>query len=83
MGAFVTPDHCRQAMGLFDNIGDQVAQHKDKIDGAIDAGGDFIDEKTGGKYAEHVDKGQDFLKDNVEKLGGERVDAQVDPQPEQ
>lgn len=52
-------------MGLLDNIGDQVAKHSDKIDDAIDKSGDFIDEKTGGKYADKVDRGQEFLKDKA------------------
>lgn len=56
-------------MGLLDNIGDQVARHGDKIDDAIEKGGDFIDSKTGNKHAEHVDQGQKFLKDKVDGLG--------------
>ena len=56
-------------MGLFDSLGEQIAKHKDKIDGAVQRGGDFIDSKTDSKYAEHVDKGQDFLRDRVSEYG--------------
>lgn len=57
-------------MGLLDDIGDQVAKHSDKIDDAIDRGGDFIDSKTDGKYADKVDRGQDFLRDKADDLSG-------------
>ena len=55
-------------MGLFDKAKDALNDNKDKIDsdqldGGIDKAGDFADEKTGGKYGEHIDKGQDFAKD--------------------
>ncbi len=56
-------------MGLLDGLGDQIAKHKDKIDDAVDKGGDFVDSKTDNKYAEHVDKGQDFLRDKVSDYG--------------
>lgn len=50
-------------MGILDGLGDQVAKHSDKVDDAVEKGGDFVDSKTDSKYAEHVDKGQDFLSD--------------------
>ncbi|GAA3683297.1 antitoxin protein of toxin-antitoxin system [Yimella lutea] len=57
-------------MGLGDNLGglgdkakDLGGQHSDKVDQAIEKGGDFVDDKTGGQHAEHVDKGQDFARD--------------------
>ncbi len=56
-------------MGLLDGLGEQIAKHKDKIDGTVQRGGDFIDSKTDSKYAEHVDKGQDFLRDKVSDHG--------------
>ena len=61
-------------MGLADNLGglgdkaqDLAGQHADKIDQGIEKGGDFVDEKTCGEHAEHVDKAQDFA---GERLGG-------------
>lgn len=56
-------------MGLLDGMGDQIAKHKDKIDGAVEKGGDYVDSKTDNKYAEHVDKGQDFLSDKASEYG--------------
>lgn len=56
-------------MGLLDGMGDQIAKHKDKIDGAVDKGGDYVDSRTDNKYADHVDKGQDFLRDKASDSG--------------
>ncbi len=56
-------------MGLLDNIGDQVAKHEEAITAAVDKTGDFIDEKTGGKFAEKIDSAQDAIKNKVEELG--------------
>lgn len=58
-------------MGIKDwfNKGKKLAaENKDAVSDGVDKGGDFIDEKTDGKYAEHVDKGQDAAKDFIEKL---------------
>lgn len=56
-------------MGLLDGVGDKIARHKDKIDGAVEQGGDYVDSRTDNKYAEHVDKGQEFLNDKVSDYG--------------
>jgi hypothetical protein len=50
-------------MGIMDKVRGMFGQHADKVGTGIDKGGDAIDDKTGGKYAEHVDKGQDAAKD--------------------
>jgi hypothetical protein len=48
---------------MADKAKDTLGANKDKIDDAVDAAGDRVDEKTGGKYAEHVDKAQNAAKD--------------------
>jgi hypothetical protein len=58
-------------MGLRDwlNKGKQAAaENKDSVKDGIDKAGDFIDDKTDGKHAGHVDKGQDAARDYVDKL---------------
>lgn len=65
-------------MGVFDNLGDQVAKHRDKVDDAIEKGGDFVDSKTGNKYEEHVDKGQDFLRDKAGEFDDDK-ESRRDP----
>ncbi|MBA8795418.1 hypothetical protein FHX74_003054 [Friedmanniella endophytica] len=57
-------------MGLFDKAKDLAAQHSDKISQGIEKAGDLIDQKTGGKYADQVDRAQDFARDRVDDLGG-------------
>lgn len=55
-------------MGIFDKISDLAKQHEPKIEEGIEKVGDFVDEKTGGKYAEHVDKAQEAANDQLDKL---------------
>lgn len=69
-------------MSIFDELKGKAGELKDKaagllhdnsekITGAIDQAGDFVDEKTGGKYAEHVDKVQDGAKGFLDKVDGD------------
>jgi hypothetical protein len=58
-------------MGLRDwlNKGKKAAaENKDAVKDGVDKAGDFVDEKTGGQHAEHVDKGQEAAKDFIDKL---------------
>ena len=61
--------------GILDKFMEKVrglfGQHGDKADAAIDKAGDFIDDKTGDKYSDHVDKAQDTARDAADKLSGE------------
>ncbi len=50
-------------MGIFDKAKDALSGNEDKLNELIDRAGDMVDEKTGDKYAEQVDKGQDKAKD--------------------
>jgi hypothetical protein len=58
-------------MGFMDKVKGMFGQHADKAEGGVDRGGDFVDDKTGDKYADHVDKGQDAGKDALGKLDDE------------
>lgn len=58
-------------MGLRDwlNKGKKAAaENKDAAKDGVDKAGDFIDEKTDGKHAERVDKGQETARDYIDKL---------------
>lgn len=50
---------------------DLIQGNSEKISGAIDHAGNFIDDKTGGKFAEHIDKVQDGAKDLLDKVDGD------------
>ena len=61
-------------MGITDKFGDMadkakdaLGANKDKVDDAIEQAGDKADEKTGGKYAGHVDKAQQAARDQAAK----------------
>lgn len=52
-------------MDIVDQIKDAADGHENEIKQGIDMVGDFIDDKTDGKYADQVDQAQDFLKDQL------------------
>ncbi|MGH9265401.1 MAG: antitoxin [Acidimicrobiales bacterium] len=56
-------------MGLFDKAKGLLGQHGDKVEGAIDKVADTVDEKTGGKYADQIDKGAEAAKGFVDGDG--------------
>lgn len=58
-------------MGILDKVKEMLGQHSQQADAGIEKGGDTIDDKTGGKYAEHVDKGQDAARDQLGKTSGD------------
>ena len=55
--------------GLAQKAGEFASQNSDKISDGIDKAGDFIDRKTGGKYADKVDGVQDGAKNFLGNLG--------------
>jgi hypothetical protein len=54
-------------MAFLDKIKNLLSKNADKVDTAIDKAGDVVDQKTQGKYAQHVDKVQDAAKKAVDK----------------
>jgi acetyl-CoA carboxylase carboxyltransferase component len=58
-------------MGFLDKAKDLLGKHDDKVDDAIEKAGDVVDDKTENKYAEHVDKGQDFAATRVREYADE------------
>ena len=54
-------------MAFLDKIKNLLSKNADKVDSAIDKAGDVVDQKTQGKYAQHVDKVQDAAKKAVDK----------------
>jgi MT0933-like antitoxin protein len=55
-------------MGFMDKVKGMLSGHRDQTDQGIEKGGDIIDDRTGGKYAGQVDKGQDAAHDALRKL---------------
>ncbi|MED5813559.1 antitoxin [Mycolicibacterium sp. 050232] len=54
-------------MGFLDKVKDLLSKNADKVDTAIDKAGDMVDQKTQGKYSQHVDKAQDAAKNAIRK----------------
>jgi phage terminase Nu1 subunit (DNA packaging protein) len=54
-------------MAFLDKIKNLLSKNADKVDTAIDKVGDVVDQKTQGKYTQHVDKVQDAAKKAVDK----------------
>ena len=53
-------------MGDFlDKAKELAEQHDDKVDEALDRGGDAVDERTGGKYSENIDKGVEWAQEHT------------------
>jgi hypothetical protein len=50
-------------MGLFDKVKDLFNGNKDKVADGVDKATDVADDKTGGKYTEHLDKVDDAVAD--------------------
>jgi MT0933-like antitoxin protein len=56
------------SMGIFDKAKDALSGQQDKVDAGVEKAGDMVDEKTEGKYAEQVDKGQDMAGDKFSDM---------------
>ncbi|TGB02550.1 antitoxin [Streptomyces sp. MZ04] len=54
-------------MSVMDKLKQMLKGHEDQAGKGIDKAGDFVDEKSQGKYSSQVDTAQDKLKD---QLGG-------------
>ncbi|WP_238013147.1 antitoxin [Dactylosporangium sp. AC04546] len=50
---------------FFDKVKDLADQHDDKVDAALEKVGDQIDERTGNKYSDHIDKAVDAAQERT------------------
>jgi uncharacterized protein YjbJ (UPF0337 family) len=55
-------------MSFLDKAKDLIESNAEKVGEAIDKVGDIVDEKTGGKFKDAVDKVQDAAKSAAEKI---------------
>jgi hypothetical protein len=54
-------------MAFLDKVKSLLSNNADKVETAIDKAADIVDQKTQGKYTQHVDKVQDAAKKAVDK----------------
>jgi hypothetical protein len=66
-------------MSIMDKMKEFLGQHGDKVDKVVEKAGDMVDEKTGGKYADKVDKAQEQAKKTAGKWGEEGTNPQGRP----
>ena len=57
-------------MGFLDKAKELAGEHADKVGDAIDKAAEVADQRTGGKYGEHIDKGADAARRYVEENRG-------------
>ena len=58
-------------MSMMDKMKDLLGKHGDKVDKVVEKAGDMVDQRTGNKYADKVDKAQEQAKRTAEKWGEE------------
>ncbi|MGH9213975.1 MAG: antitoxin [Acidimicrobiales bacterium] len=61
-----------------EKVSGYVGDHEDQIHSRIDKTGDFVDDKTKGRFTEKIDKAQDAAKGAVTKIGA----SGDEPEPE-
>ena len=52
-------------MGFLDDAKKMAAEHDQQVDQAIEKAGDLVDEKTGDKFTDKVDRAQDFAEEHT------------------
>ena len=55
-------------MGWMDKIKGALGQHSDKVETGVDKAGNTIDDRTGNKYVDKVDQGQDAANEALPNL---------------
>jgi hypothetical protein len=71
-------DRFRKAKDTAESVAEQ---HGDKITDGVHKAADFVDDKTGGKYAGTIDKVENVTDDVVDKLDGEPQQQPAPPAP--
>ncbi len=66
-------------MGLFDKARDLAHDNADKLDGVIDKAADAVDQKTGGKYSEKIDKAADAARNALDDQSADEPPRRTAP----
>ncbi|MDL4818094.1 antitoxin [Actinomadura opuntiae] len=54
-------------MSFMDKVKEMLGQHPDQAKSGVEKAGDMFDQKTGGKYADKVDKAQEKAGDYIDR----------------
>jgi hypothetical protein len=64
-------------MGLFDEMKDKAEElakeHPDQVNEGLEKAGEFLNEKTGDKFGDQIEQGENFAR---EQLGSDNQDNQ-------
>jgi len=71
----------RQASDLKDKATDVVDENSDKIATGLDKAGDFVDDKTKGKYADQIETAKTKAQEGLDKLDGKDDDFPDEGKP--
>jgi hypothetical protein len=63
-------------MGFLDKAKDLLSQNADKVEMAIDKAGEFVDDKTQGKYSDTIHKVQEEAKNAAASAAADVEDDQ-------
>ncbi|MGZ0147828.1 antitoxin [Kribbella sp. WER1] len=62
-------------MGLFDEMKDKAEElakdHPDQVNEGLEKAGDFVNEKTGNKFGDQIEQGENFARDQLGGQGGD------------
>ena len=53
-------------MSIIDKAKEMLSHNADKAKGAVDKAGNMVDDKTGGKYKDHINQAQDKAKGYID-----------------
>ena len=57
---------------------DLVTENRDKIEDGLEKAGKFVDEKTGGKHSDKIDKGLDKVNQGLDRAEGKESEGDTD-----
>jgi hypothetical protein len=66
-------------MSVLDKVKEMLGKQPDKAKQGVEKAGDMFDQRTGGKYADKVDKAQQKGSDYIDRQGGEGGGGQQQP----
>ena len=64
-------------MGLFDKAKAMVSENTDKVADAVDKGKDMVNEKTEGKYADKLEKADQMIDGQLNKMDESGAEQEV------
>ncbi len=58
-------DVTQRTKGLVDAVTDLAADHPDQVEDALDRISDIVDDRTGGRFTDQIDRAEDVVLDRL------------------